>query len=466
MLGAARGGSGSVAPHWWLILSALVHARKPPGAPDWLTSMPAQKARQRHLETFHLHVAVSDADLRTMTLIPRAGTLAPLRIAAAPRLSSTRPCVTTARAISTTCAARAENSSWLRKKLWKGKAPGTADPYTEAAPPESTFNLPDEAVESLESPVPHQTAPAAPARRLVLPPKRTEAMTEKEVQTTDPMYVPTAEMYGLEEIPALKKWWDQPGHWGEESKFRGFGCETRATAHEVVEVYLRQAVTEILVLKRMGKLSRWATKRWKRGDREALDQALAVEICVEAGEVTLKGKARPPRQSFREAESPAPESVSASEAAQMVQAWDPAWKHIVLDDTFKFVVSRHSSPVPRRTRAALTRGRQLRKRLYQLTGIHVPDCRLGAAATVDNVLAFATQASRPPTLAEHLGERGELQQLANVKVHSRRVGPIDKERAIGRWKVIEEELRKRDLPVRLPAGLSGNKEIARVSGKI
>jgi len=50
-----------------------------------------------------------------------------------------------------------------------------------------------------------------------------------------------------------------------------------------------------------------------------------------------------------------------------------------------------------------------------------------------------------------LAQTPQLQKLKvnvpNVSVHSRRQTPIDKERQIGRWKVIEEELIKRDLPV-------------------
>lgn len=40
-----------------------------------------------------------------------------------------------------------------------------------------------------------------------------------------------------------------------------------------------------------------------------------------------------------------------------------------------------------------------------------------------------------------------MPQLSNVTVHERKIGMIDKEVAVGRWKVIEEELQKRDLPV-------------------
>jgi hypothetical protein len=50
-------------------------------------------------------------------------------------------------------------------------------------------------------------------------------------------------------------------------------------------------------------------------------------------------------------------------------------------------------------------------------------------------------------LADEINQRKELLELPNVTVHSRRVTPIDKEIWVGRWKVIEEELKMRDLPV-------------------
>jgi hypothetical protein len=57
---------------------------------------------------------------------------------------------------------------------------------------------------------------------------------------------------------------------------------------------------------------------------------------------------------------------------------------------------------------------------------------------------------RPPKakkLAEELEMKGSLQDLANVSVYDRRVTPIDKEKMVGRWKVIVNELEKRKLPV-------------------
>ena len=44
-------------------------------------------------------------------------------------------------------------------------------------------------------------------------------------------------------------------------------------------------------------------------------------------------------------------------------------------------------------------------------------------------------------------EKGHLMGQSNVMVAPRRETPVDKEKEVGRWKVIERELRERGLPV-------------------
>ncbi|KAK4541166.1 hypothetical protein LTR36_008240 [Oleoguttula mirabilis] len=89
----------------------------------------------------------------------------------------------------------------------------------------------------------------------------------------------------------------------------------------------------------------------------------------------------------------------------------------------------------------------IHKRALQLTGKRLPDPALSRAATVaDLYTAFRTK-DKPKKLAQ----APQLQRLnveaPNVSVYLRRQTPIDKDIAVGRWKVIEEELVRRDLPV-------------------
>ena len=53
----------------------------------------------------------------------------------------------------------------------------------------------------------------------------------------------------------------------------------------------------------------------------------------------------------------------------------------------------------------------------------------------------------PKNLHEELAVREDLTSQSNVMVLSRRETPVDKEKEVGRWKVIEKELQERGLPV-------------------
>jgi len=53
---------------------------------------------------------------------------------------------------------------------------------------------------------------------------------------------------------------------------------------------------------------------------------------------------------------------------------------------------------------------------------------------------------KPARVAEALEQNAKLAKLRSVKVFDRRITPIDKEREVGRWKVIEQELAERGLP--------------------
>lgn len=58
-----------------------------------------------------------------------------------------------------------------------------------------------------------------------------------------------------------------------------------------------------------------------------------------------------------------------------------------------------------------------------------------------------TRKPKPKKLAELLEKTAVLADLPNVQVYPRRVTPVDKEQMVGRWKLIQQELEARDLPV-------------------
>lgn len=92
---------------------------------------------------------------------------------------------------------------------------------------------------------------------------------------------------------------------------------------------------------------------------------------------------------------------------------------------------------------------QFVKRISQLTGHRIPDHELGGLSTLGRLARFLEKASapKPKKLAEVLLADERLTSLPNVKISARKVGSIDRERESGRWKVIEEELVRRRLPV-------------------
>ena len=53
----------------------------------------------------------------------------------------------------------------------------------------------------------------------------------------------------------------------------------------------------------------------------------------------------------------------------------------------------------------------------------------------------------PKNLYESLAANDDLVSQSNVMVLPRRETPVDKEKELGRWKVIEKELKERGLPV-------------------
>ncbi|KAM0357910.1 hypothetical protein ACHAPZ_002524 [Fusarium culmorum] len=379
-----------------------------------------------------------------MPRIPRVGAFASLPSAAVP--VHRVPFVARATfSTSTPVNALGDKTQWIRKQLWKGEAPGAEDPYNERPEPEQPTNLPDEAKEL--SNVDRRPTPVRNTR-LVLPPSHSEALTEKEVEAVETGYTPATSIEDLEEIGTLKTWWEQPGHWGEESEFKGFAKAERVKDQPVLEVYLRQALVESLSYQQRGLLEEYAVKKWPIGNRAHLDRTLSAGILFKNGKaqlsshfriVTEKLKARPQELEERV-------EISADEAQQMVNALDPSWKTVTLDnDYLKFAI---------------------RKRLYQLTGHFIPDVKLAAAKTPRELIIVAlTINKRGKKLAEVLEEQKALAALPNVTVHNRRVTPIDREVAVGRWKVIEEELRKRDLPLTGTAGYGKNKERDWLTGK-
>lgn len=83
----------------------------------------------------------------------------------------------------------------------------------------------------------------------------------------------------------------------------------------------------------------------------------------------------------------------------------------------------------------------------QLTGIRIPDPEIRASNTAQALLRNLITPPKPTKVVEALNQSPELAELPNISIYGKRRTPVDKERSVGRWKVIEKELRERGLPV-------------------
>lgn len=83
----------------------------------------------------------------------------------------------------------------------------------------------------------------------------------------------------------------------------------------------------------------------------------------------------------------------------------------------------------------------------QLTGIRIPDPEIDSIGTAKALLGHLVKKPKPKKLADNLVSNHRLSDLPNVQIMDHRYTPIDREKEIGRWKLIEKELIRRDLPV-------------------
>ncbi|KAK4695682.1 hypothetical protein P7C71_g2119, partial [Lecanoromycetidae sp. Uapishka_2] len=105
---------------------------------------------------------------------------------------------------------------------------------------------------------------------------------------------------------------------------------------------------------------------------------------------------------------------------------DDSWRNISLDDPqIKFAVI---------------------KRVMQLTGVRIPDPDISSITSTKALLGHLVRKPKAKRLAESLFAN-EVAELPNVQIVDRRYTPIDKEKEVGRWKVIEKELTARGLPI-------------------
>ncbi|KAI8628528.1 ribosomal subunit 39S-domain-containing protein [Xylariaceae sp. FL1651] len=288
-----------------------------------------------------------------------------------------------------------------------------------------------------------------------IPPPRVDAAREDEV--ADPTYVPATSAEGLKTVGGLSNWWNQRENWDLAGDFTSFRPREKITDPALIEVSVRRAVIEALALRQVGReddlVGVWPTTLSK-ADLESL---LSWDVKGgENGVVSLVGDASAiaeglqwrDEESFAGDEpSPLPEALSSEEAAKLSQSWDRSWKAISLVDP--------------RIRFAVT------KRIFQLTGQLIPDHQLESITTVQTLLHTLKKPPKPATLTQEIQKRRQdLLELPNVTIATKRVTRGDKEKALGRFKLMQEELEKRNLPVHGHGYVRKGKELTRLRGAV
>lgn len=327
------------------------------------------------------------------------------------------------------CAAAASPArSTAALRCYSSKQP--SDPL-----PGSLADRPADALSTEELPVEltgeqhHQPASYVP------PPARSEA--ERADLVSDPEYLPANTAEGLRSVGDLGRWWETRDHWPRECDFVGFKAKKKVEHPVLLEVAVRRAVTEALALKQQDMGSQ-LTGFWSLEDQAQYESVLGLQVQVdEAGDAKVRGTdAKPPahvvaveekgKAPMRYTAEPAFILPSVAEALAWKETADPAWKKVSLQDP--------------RVKFAVT------KRILQLTGQLIPDYKLADITDAGALLAALVRAPKPATFSDEIqAKKQSLINLPNVSFAPKRVTRGDKDKALGRYKLIEEEFAKRDL---------------------
>ena len=83
----------------------------------------------------------------------------------------------------------------------------------------------------------------------------------------------------------------------------------------------------------------------------------------------------------------------------------------------------------------------------QRTGVKLPDSFIQECDSVGSLFEKLLEKPEPKKLINSIQADPTMATLQNVRFHRRRITPVTKDKAVGRWKVIQQELTKRGLPV-------------------
>ncbi|KAK3401818.1 ribosomal subunit 39S-domain-containing protein [Sordaria brevicollis] len=309
---------------------------------------------------------------------------------------------------------------------------------------------------------------------LVLPAEPRWAPNAEKIQ--DPNYEPATSGAGLQEIGGVSNWWNNPEHFkdgGKQFEYQGYASPVKVTDPRLLKVILRRALVEGLALKKFGANPKNpADIASVIGNGNHWDRTVSVEMCRgENGELSLKKdsdlqkvwilmrnaaeKASTTRE-WQEQVRRLYELKQQEKADQLVAEGKKLGYRLDDDDGSRIRLNVGRALELRKTwnndwKEATIRDPVVKfyaaKRIQKMAGHILSDGKLTSIQTVANFMNALVTPPKPKKLAEQIEQSSILPELPNVKVYPRRVTPVDKEKMVGRWKVIQKELEKRALPV-------------------
>ena len=294
-------------------------------------------------------------------------------------------------------------------------------------------------LKGLMQPKKNKSVLAAPGQRFQQMEVMKPAKLEYEAIDVDESSYEAADTWdGLEEIgEALPK----------KYKFTGFTPQQHVTDNTAMERMLHRAMVEVFTVQQAGKpLS--MVSQLSPHDEQLTDY---VQIAPSSTGIQLEytGEATSEKvlqslSAVEQAEVPTLSAPGFEFNDQVIASWRPEWLQVSLSNPeVKFAVSKvHCAVIEIHLIDC-----QVLKRVFQLTGKRLSDSKLRSFSTADSLRTLLITPPKPTKVIDALAQKEELLSLPNVAVYAKRISIVDKENSVGRWKVIEQELKARSLPV-------------------
>ncbi|KAK4643215.1 hypothetical protein QC761_403570 [Podospora bellae-mahoneyi] len=343
-----------------------------------------------------------------------------------------------------------------------------------------------------------------PPQGLKPPPQARKAAVRPD-KITDPAYEPAQDGLELEEVGGLDGWWENPDNYGVGRQWVGYGPAEKITDPAVLEVAVYRALVEAMVARRQmntpdttpardallesgwGPAALTATTVQTKlcggshgtlilKPAEDIETATAAEQEAEVTEEAkeqLEAAVRPEQEAeVVEAKEEVKTAIASEQVAEIteetkeeaetgvaseqetetdvkeeVDATEDSADHVISTEEARVLLKEIGHEWKRPMIKDLIYKYFVAKRIYKLTGHRIPDGKLVAINSGGVLLKEIVKPPKAKKLAEEIENKQLFQSLPNVKMFARRVTPIDKEKMVGRWKVIREELERRGLPV-------------------